>query len=120
MVARYLEFLSTFLLTTPPLEMRRERREFFPDEARKGSLISSYEAETGLLLMLAGPSVFLSSGDGYVWELLELQKGVKEPFEVQEGRCHLPRDTSEEKSLISPGGENILDFLELHQDPLEL
>ena len=46
-------------------------------------LISSYEAETGLLLMLAGPSFFLSSGDGYVGELLECSKGVKDPFEVQ-------------------------------------
>ena len=94
MVARLLEFLSTFLLTTPPLEMRRKCQESFPNEAGQGTLISSYEVETGLLLMLAGPSVFLSSGDGYVWELLELQKGVKEPFEVQEGRCDLPLDAT--------------------------
>ena len=33
--------------------MRRERREFFPDQAGKGSLISSYEVETGLLWMWA-------------------------------------------------------------------
>ena len=45
-----LEFLSSFLLRAPPLEMRQERREFFPDEGGKGSLISSYEAEMGLLL----------------------------------------------------------------------
>ena len=120
MVARPRDILSTFLLRAPPLEMRQERREFFPDEARKGSLISSYEAETGLLLMLAGPSVFLSSGDGYVWELLELQKGVKEPFEVQEGRCGLPQDASAEKGFILSGGENLLDFLELCRVPLVL
>ena len=30
-----LEFLSTFLWRAPPLEMRRERREFFPDHAGK-------------------------------------------------------------------------------------
>ena len=53
--------------------MRRERREFFPDQAGKGSLISNYEVETGLLWMWAGPSDFLSSGDGYVGELLELK-----------------------------------------------
>ena len=35
-----LEFLSTFLWRAPPLEMRRERREFFPDHAVKGSLLS--------------------------------------------------------------------------------
>ena len=36
-----LEFLSPFLWSAPPLEMRRERREFFPDHAGKGSLLSS-------------------------------------------------------------------------------
>ena len=55
--------------------MQRERREFFPDHAGKGSLLSSYEAETGLLCMWAGLSCFLSSGDGCVGELLELQQG---------------------------------------------
>ena len=52
--------------------MRRERREFFPDQAEKGSLLSILEAETGLLWMWAGLSCFLSSGDGYVGDLLEL------------------------------------------------
>ena len=52
--------------------MRRKHWEFFPDHAGKGSLLSSYEAETGLLCMWAGLSYFLSSGDGYVGELLEL------------------------------------------------
>ena len=54
-----LEFLSPLLLIVPPLEMWRERQEFFPDQARKGSLISSYEAETGLLWMWAGPRLHL-------------------------------------------------------------
>ena len=53
--------------------MRQERREFFPDHAGKGTRLSSKEAETGLLWMCAGLSCFLSSGDGYVGELLELQ-----------------------------------------------
>ena len=35
------EFLWPFLWRAPPLEMRRERREFFPDHAGKGSLLSS-------------------------------------------------------------------------------
>ena len=68
--------------------MRRERREFFPDHAGKGSVLSSYEAETGLLSMWAGRSCFLSSADGYVWEILELSKGVKDPLEVPEVRCY--------------------------------
>ena len=36
-----LEFLSPFPWNVPPLEMRRERGEFFPDIAGKGSLLSS-------------------------------------------------------------------------------
>ena len=32
-----MEFLSPFLWRAPPLELRRELREFFPDNARKGS-----------------------------------------------------------------------------------
>ena len=52
--------------------MRWERREFCPDHVGKGSLLSSYEAETGLLWIWAGFSCFLSSGDEYVGELLEV------------------------------------------------
>ena len=36
-----LEFLSPFLWRAPPLEMRRQRGEFFPHDAGKGSLLSS-------------------------------------------------------------------------------
>ena len=36
-----LEFLSPFLWRAPPLEMRREHREFFPEHAGKESLLSS-------------------------------------------------------------------------------
>ena len=75
-----LEFLSPFLWRAPPLEMQRERREFFPDHAGKGSLLSSLEGETGLLWMWAEVSCFLSSGDGYVGELLELQQGCEGHF----------------------------------------
>ena len=53
--------------------MGRELWEFFPDHAGKECILSSYEAEKGLLWMWAGLSCFLSSGDGYVGELLELQ-----------------------------------------------
>ena len=60
--------------------MRQERQEFFPEHAGKVSLLSSYEIETGLLWMWAGLSCFLSSGDGYVRELLELQQGCEGPF----------------------------------------
>ena len=80
-----LEILSPFLWRAPPLEMRLERREFFPDHRGKGSLLSSYEAETGLLCMWTGLSCFLSSGDGYVGELLELQIWCEGPFGSSRG-----------------------------------
>ena len=65
--------------------MRLERREFFPDHAGKEFLLSSYVAETGLPWMWAGLSCFLSSGDGYVGELLELQQGCEGPFGSSRG-----------------------------------
>ena len=46
---------------------------------------------------------------------LSCSKGVKDPFEVPGVRCDKPRDASAEMGLISPGGENRLDFLELRQ-----
>ena len=60
--------------------MRRECWEFFPDQGRKESLLWSYEAEMGLPWIWEGLSSFLSSGDGYVGELLELQQGCEGPF----------------------------------------
>ena len=64
-----------FPVGAPPLEMRQEHREFFPEHAGKGSLLSSYEMEAGLLWMWAGLSCSLSSEDRYVEELLVLQQG---------------------------------------------
>ena len=75
-----LEFLKPFLWRAPPLEMRQERWEFFPEHGGKGSLLSSYEWETGLHWFWAGLSCLLSSGDLYVGELLELQQGCEGPF----------------------------------------
>ena len=46
---------------------------------------------------------------------LSCSKGVRDPLEVPEVRCDEPRDSSAEMGLISPGGENLLDFLELRQ-----
>ena len=46
---------------------------------------------------------------------LSCSNGVKDPLEVPEFRCEKPRDASAEIGLISPGGENLLDFLQLQQ-----
>ena len=46
---------------------------------------------------------------------LSCSKGVKDPLEVPELKCDYPLVASTEMGLISPGGENLLDFLELQQ-----
>ena len=46
---------------------------------------------------------------------LSCSKGVKDPLEVPEFKCDYPLVASEEMGLISPGLENLLDFLELRQ-----
>ena len=47
--------------------------EFFPNHAGEGSLLSIQEGETGLPWMWSRLSCFLSSGDGYVGELVEVK-----------------------------------------------
>ena len=40
---------------------------------------------------------------------------MKDPLEAPEFKCDYPLVASAEIGLISPGGENLLDFLELRQ-----
>ena len=54
-------------------------------------------------------------GTGMSGNFLSCKKGVKDPLEVPEVRCEYPRDASAEMGVISPGGENLLDFLQLRQ-----
>ena len=46
---------------------------------------------------------------------LSCSKGVKDPMAVPEVRFDKPREASAEMGLISPEGENLLDFLEFRQ-----
>ena len=46
---------------------------------------------------------------------LSCSKGVKDPLEVPELKCDYPLVASTEMGLNSPGGENLLDFLEMRQ-----
>ena len=46
---------------------------------------------------------------------LRCSKGVKDPLEVPEFKCDYPLLASAEMGVISSGGENLLDFLELQQ-----
>ena len=76
-----------FPVGAPPLEMRRESREFFPDHAVKGSLLSSHEAETRLLWMWRDSRASSRVETGMSGNFLSCSKGVKDPLEVPEVRC---------------------------------
>ena len=52
---------------------------------------------------------------GISGNFLSCSKGVKDPLEVPEIKCDYPLVASAEMGLISPGLENLLDFLELRQ-----
>ena len=67
----------------------------------------------GSSCVVAEPSVFLSSADRDVRQLLELPQGCQVPFRAQEGRRDFSRDAAAEKGLSSHGGENLLVFHEL-------
>ena len=47
--------------------------------------------------------------------LLSCSKSVKDPFEFPELKCDYPPVASAEMGLISPGGDNLLDFFELRE-----
>ena len=59
--------------------------------------------------------MFLSSGDEYVGELLELHKGCQALFRGTRGKVGFLWQRFRGKGLISCGGENLLGFLELRQ-----
>ena len=52
---------------------------------------------------------------GMSGNFLSCSKGVKDPLEVQEVRCDLPRNASAETGFFSSGGKNLLDVLEFRQ-----
>ena len=81
-----LEFLSPFLWRAPPLEMRRERREFCPDHAGKGSLLSKGQkrGSSGCGRDSRASSLVET---GMSVNFLSCSKRVKYPLEVPEVRC---------------------------------
>ena len=74
-----LEFLSPFLWRAPPREMRRERQEFFPYQAGKGSLLSSKEATRGSSGCGRDSRASSRVETGMSGNFLRCSKGVKDP-----------------------------------------
>ena len=82
-----LEFLSTFLWRAPTLEMQRERREFFPDHAGKGSLPSTRKRKRGSSGFGRDSRASSRVETGVSGNFLSCSKGEKDPLEVPEFRC---------------------------------
>ena len=110
-----LEFLSPFLWKAPPLDMRQERREFFPTTQGKDPSSRTRMRKRGSSVCGRDSCASSRVETGMSGNFLSCSKGVKDPLEVPDVRCNLPGGASAEMGLISPGGENLLDFLELWQ-----
>ena len=102
MLARPLEFLSTLLLRASPLKIRRECRESLPNEAGKGTIISSGGGGNGAPLELwRDPRCSSRVETGTSENFLSCIKGVKDPFKAQEVRWDFCRDSTAERSHVS-------------------
>ena len=82
-----LEFLSPFLWRAPPLELRRDRREFFPDQAGKGSFLSSYKEESGSSWCGQDPRASSRIETRMSGKFLCCSKVTKDPLDTPEVRC---------------------------------
>ena len=90
-----------FQWRAPLIEMGRERREFFPENAGKGSLLSRYEAERGSSGCGRDSSASSRVETSMSGNFLSYIKGFKDPFETEEGSWDFSLDTAVEKGLIS-------------------
>ena len=82
-----LEFLSRFLWRAPPLEMRRERREFFLDHAGKDPSSRAMRRKRGSSGCGRDSGAYSRVETGMSGNFLSCSKGVKAPLEVPEVRC---------------------------------
>ena len=82
-----LEFLSPFLWRAPPLEMRRERGEFFPHQAGKGSSFRARRRKRGSSGCGWNSRASSRVETGMSGNFLSCSKGVKDPLEDPEVRC---------------------------------
>ena len=108
-----MDFLPPFLWRAPLLDMRRERQEFFPDQAGKGNSPPATRRKRGSSGCGRDHRASSRVETGISGNFLSCSKGVKDLLEVPEVRCNSPREASAEMGLVSPGGQNLLDFLEL-------
>ena len=82
-----LEFLSRFLWRAPPLEMRWERQEFFPDHTGKDPSSRAMRRKRGSSGCGRDSRASSRVETGMSGNFLSCSKGVKDPLEVPEVRC---------------------------------
>ena len=82
-----LEFLSPFLWRAPPLEMRRERGEFFPHQAGKDPSSRAMRRKRGSSGCGWDSRASSRMETGMSGNFLSCSKGVKDPLVVPEVRC---------------------------------
>ena len=82
-----LEFPSPFLWRAPPLDMRRERREFFPDHSGKDRSSRAMRRKRGSSGCGRDSRASSRVETGMSGKFLSCSKGVKDPLEIQEVRC---------------------------------
>ena len=87
---RTLEFLSPFLWRAPPLEMRREGPEFFPDHAGKGPLLSNFSRKRCSSGCGRDSRASSQVDTGMSGNFLSCSKGVKDPLKIPEVRWDSP------------------------------
>ena len=83
---RTVESLSHFLWRAPPLEMRRERREFFPDQAGKDPSSRATRRKRGSSGCARDPRASSRVEKGMSENDLRCSKSLKDPLEVPEVR----------------------------------
>ena len=82
-----LEFLSPFLWRAPLLEMRRERRKFFPEHSGKDPSSRAMRLKRGSVGCGRDSRASFRVETGMSGNFLSCNKGVKGPLEVPEVRC---------------------------------
>ena len=82
-----LEFLLPFLGRAPPLEMRQERREFFPDHAGKDPSSRARRRKRGSSGCGQDSRASSRVETGMSGNFLSCSKGVNDPLEFPDVRC---------------------------------
>ena len=90
-------------------------RNSFATKQRKDPLSRATRRKRGSSGCGREPRASTRVDTGMSGNFLSCSKGVKDSLQVPEVRCDELRETSEEIGLISPGGQNLLDFPELRQ-----